>query len=246
MEPDELLRAFAGLAADIRTRLAGLEQPTRRARTERPGQYAIDVLADEVACTHLHRLGVRVVSEESGVSGDVTADVTVVVDPVDGSTNAARGIPFWATSVCALDAAGPLAALVVNQATAESWTAVRGGGAARDGVPIRPAPTTRIEDAVVALSTFPARLLPWRQFRVLGSCALALAHVAAGSLDGYLDGGAVHAPWDYLGGLLLCREAGALVHDVAGLPLEVTDPGARRHLLAAATPELAAALRPAA
>ena len=64
----------------------------------------------------------------------------------------------------------------------------------------------------------------WRQFRALGSAALALCDVAAGHLDGYLDGIVdQHAPWDYLGGLLVCREAGALVVDADGRELVVLD-----------------------
>ena len=58
--------------------------------------------------------------------------MTVVLDPVDGSTNASRGIPYWSTSLCAVDGDGPLAALVVNQATGVTTTAIRGGGG-RDG-----------------------------------------------------------------------------------------------------------------
>ena len=62
--------------------------------------------------------------------------------------------------------------------------------------------------------------LPWKQFRALGSAALSLCDVAAGRVDGYLDAGADgHAPWDYLGGLLVCREAGAVVARRPGRPL---------------------------
>ena len=60
------------------------------------------------------------------------------------------------------------------------------------------------------------------------------------------DGGSVHAPWDYLGGLLVCTEAGARVVDVQQRPLATADPNARRHLVAAGTPELLAALTKAA
>lgn len=246
MNPDALLDVFTAAARAVRDDVTALDADARRARTTRAGQYALDVAADAAACAPLRALGLRVVSEESGVSGDPAAAVTVVVDPVDGSTNAARGLPGWATSLCALDEAGPVVALVADQATGELWTAVRGGGAYRDGRAVRAAPTVRVEEAVVALSGLPARLLGWRQFRVLGSCALALAHVAGGGLDGYLDPGVVHAPWDYLGGLLLCREAGAVVHDLANRPLEVADPAARRQLVAAGTPELARALAGAA
>ena len=95
---------------------------------EGPGQYALDVIADAAALEVLRKLPVRIVSEESGVHERAGADVTVVLDPVDGSTNCSRGISYWAISICALDADGPLAALVVNQATGERTTAIRGAG----------------------------------------------------------------------------------------------------------------------
>ena len=61
------------------------------------------------------------------------ASITVVLDPVDGSTNCARDISYWATSICALDGDGALAALVVNHASGTRTTAIRGAGTERDG-----------------------------------------------------------------------------------------------------------------
>ena len=61
-----------------------------------------------------------------------------------------------------------------------------------------------------------------------------------------MDGGSVHAPWDYLGGLLICTEAGGTVIDVGQRPLAVPDPNARRQLIAAGTPKLVEVLRRAA
>jgi len=67
--------------------------------------------------------------------------------------------------------------------------------------------------------------------------------VASGSLDAYVDcTERSHGPWDYLGGMLICREAGAVVTDVYGEELVVRSHAARRTPLAAATPELAESL----
>ena len=68
--------------------------------------------------------------------------------------------------------------------------------------------------------------------------------MASASLDAYLT--SWQSPWDYLGGLLVCREAGAIVVEVHGAELAVTDPDARRQLIAASTPELLDAVRVAA
>jgi fructose-1,6-bisphosphatase/inositol monophosphatase family enzyme len=243
VEPDALIALFEKTASAINDALVPIHGTERRARTKREGQYAIDVVADEAALRVLSGHHLTIVSEESGVSESSDGDVIVVIDPIDGSSNAARDIPYWATALCAMDRLGPLAALVVNQATGCSWTAARGEGARRKGERIHVSDVARIEDAVVALSTFPSRVLAWKQFRAFGSCALALCDVAYGALDGYVDGGSIHAPWDYLASVLICQEAGATVEDIGGRPLAVADPSARRQLLCAATPTLADALR---
>lgn len=246
MAPEALLGLFSAAADAHREALLPLSGEARRARTETPGQYALDLVADAAVVAVLHTAPVAVVSEESGWSGDRDAPITVVVDPVDGSTNCSRGIPYWGISLCALDADGPLCALVTNTPVGERITAVRGAGAWREGVRLAPAATTRVEDAVVAVSGMPGRVLPWKQFRALGSAALALCDVASGRLDGMLDAlPDRHGPWDYLGGLLVCTEAGASVRDLHDRPLAVVDPDARRQLVAAATPALVDALVPA-
>lgn len=245
MTPAEVLELFGRTATAVHDALAPVGVADRRARTRRPGQYEIDLVADRAALAVLGRAPVTIVSEESGVTGSSNSALTVVMDPVDGSSNAARGIPYWATSLCALDAGGPLVALVVNQATRSCNTAIRGQGAWRDGARMAASDSTRVEDAVVVIGSMPGRMLPWRQFRALGSCALALCEVAAGGFDGYLDGGSIHAPWDYLGGMLVCAEAGAQVVDALDRPLDTPDPGARRQLIAAGTPALLDELRSA-
>lgn len=244
MRPDDLLAVFDVAAAAQRGALATLGTRARRARTDRPGQYRLDLVADAAILPVLHAAGLRVLSEESGWTGPEDGEITVVLDPVDGSTNCARGIPYWAISLCALDADGPCCALVQNGATGAGYRAVRGGGARLGDDPITPAPTTEIERSVVALSGWPPTRLRWRQFRALGSAALALCDVAAGHVDGYLDGHPdQHAPWDYLGALLVCEEAGAFVTDADQRDLVVLDAGARRQLVAAGTKELLAQLQ---
>ena len=240
--PGELIALFSATAAAVRAAVDGIAPAARRDRTERPGQYALDLVADAVAITALQQLPVRIVSEESGVHERPGADITVVVDPVDGSTNCARGLAYWATSLCALDRAGPVAALVVNQATGQQTIAVRGEGATRDGERLSASRATRVQQAVVGLGGYPRSGLRWKQSRAFGCCSLMLCDVAAGGLDGYLDAGAYHAPWDYLGGLLACTEAGATVFDVKAEPLVTDALESRRQLVAAGTRELAVAL----
>lgn len=213
------------------------------AGTAKTSQYFSDLAADEVALAILDGAGFGVLSEESGLT-EADRPILVVLDPVDGSTNASRGIPWFATSLCALDDDGPLAALVVNLATGTRYSAVRGGGAFRDGRPIRARETIELRQSVIGLSGYPSRHLGWRQFRALGASALDLCAVASGILDGFVDCTVdpAHGPWDYLGGALVCAEAGAFVVDAAGKDLVTRDHEARRSPVAACTEELLHAL----
>ena len=205
-------------------------------------QYRSDLAADEAALGVLGLAEVGILSEESG-GHHLDRDVVVVVDPLDGSTNASRGIPWFACSLCAVDGDGPRAALVVDLPHGRSFTAVRGEGALVDGVPLRPSGVTVLGDALVGISGMPARPFGWRQFRTLGAAALDLCAVAEGTLDGFADClPNAHGAWDYLGGALVCREAGVPVADAFGRDLVALDHNARRTPVAAATPELFAAL----
>lgn len=232
----ELLDVLVAAAKAVREALDGLAD-WGPAGT-RAGQYLSDLAADDAAVSILREAGLGILSEESGTT-DIDAELVAVLDPVDGSTNASRGIPWFATSICVLDREGPRVAVVVNQASGVRYDAIRGGGARRDGGEIRPSSQTEIGQSVVALSGYPERRLGWRQFRALGAAALDLCAVADGTVDAYVDCSVdAHGPWDYLGGLLVCAEAGAAVADVHGRPLAVRDHSGRRTPVAAATPEL--------
>ncbi|HZA76413.1 MAG TPA: inositol monophosphatase [Acidimicrobiales bacterium] len=202
------------------------------------GQHHSDLAADAAALGVLEQADVGILSEESGLSG-AEREIVVVVDPLDGSTNAHRGVPWFATSLCAVDRDGLRAALVVDLVHGRTYTARRGGGAAVDGQPIGPTTCTDVRDAFVGISGLPGGTLGWRQFRSLGAAALDLCAVAEGVLDAYVDcSPSAHGPWDYLGGALVCIEAGAIIGDAEGRELLTLDHLARRTPLAAATQPL--------
>lgn len=209
--------------------------------TDRPTQYAIDLVADAAALAVFAPTGVGILSEESGLHppSERASHITVVIDPVDGSTNASRGIPWYATSLCVLDDQGPWVAVVANQATGERFDAVRGEGARRNGRVIRPSGCASLDDAIVGISGMPDQDLGWRQFRALGAAALDMCAVACGRLDAYFDASeGIHGPWDYLGAMLICQEAGAAVGEMWGRELVVLDHGARLAPIAACTDAL--------
>jgi myo-inositol-1(or 4)-monophosphatase len=236
--PSDVLEALHAAATAVAKSLEGLDD-WGLAGT-RAGQYRSDLVADAAALAVIDRAGMGALSEESGAH-DMDRPVCVVLDPVDGSTNASRALPWWATSLCALDEEGPLAAVVVNQATGNRFEASRGGGARCDGRPITPTSCPSMNQAIAGISGYPRRWLGWNQFRVLGAAALDLCAVAAGHLDVFIDCASQSlAPWDYLGGVLVCREAGAVVEDAFGRDLVVRAHGPRRTPVAAATPTLLA------
>lgn len=238
MNDHDLLPVLHAAADDVRAALGdvvdwGLADTV-------PGQYRSDLAADAVAVSALVGAGLGVLSEESG-RHEADRDITVVVDPLDGSTNASRGIPWFATSFCAVDSEGPRAAVVVNLVSGDRFEAVRGRGARLNGHTITPSTAADLGDALVGVSGFPPQPLGWRQYRALGAAALDLCLVACGSIDAYIDCSAdAHGSWDYLGGLLVCLEAGASVVDAKDRELVVLDHQARRTPVAAATPDLLA------
>ncbi|MGQ0431374.1 MAG: inositol monophosphatase family protein [Microthrixaceae bacterium] len=236
MRDDHLLEVLHETATAVRLALDGLAD-WGDARTQ-PGQYLSDLAADEAALRVLDRAGLGVMSEESGLH-DGDRPIVVVIDPLDGSTNASRGLPWYATSLCAVDADGARVALVVDQASGARFDAVRGGGARMDGAPLLPSGATDVHASMLGLSGLPPHDLGWKQFRALGAVALDLCAVAGGRLDGYVDCSVgAHGSWDYLGGMLICLEAGAHVDDAWGRPLVTLDHTARRTPVAAATPAL--------
>jgi myo-inositol-1(or 4)-monophosphatase len=235
---DALLAVLSEASAAVRAALDGLGD-WGPAGT-RPGQYHSDLVADRAAIDVLSGAGLGVLSEETGPH-DVGRELVVALDPVDGSTNAARGLPWFATSLCAVDGRGPRVALVVNQATGERFEAVRGGGALRNGEPTAPTGCSSLADAVLGITGYPPVDLGWRQMRSLGAAALDLCAVACGHLDAYVDcSDHAHSPWDYLGGMLVCQEAGASVGEAGGRDLVTLGWTDRRVPLAGATPELLA------
>lgn len=243
MDDRSLLEVLDATAAAVRAALGDLDD-WGLAGT-RAGQYRSDLAADAAALGVLAEAGLGVLSEESGRHRP-DAEITVVLDPLDGSTNASRGIPWFATSLCAVDADGPRAALVVNLASGTRFEAVRGGGALVDGEPLRPSACPSLREAIVALSGYPKHWLGWKQYRALGACALDLCAVAAGVVDGYVDcSWNAHGSWDYLGGLLVCQEAGALVVDADGRDLVTLEHADRRTPVAGATATLLDELRAA-
>ncbi|CUX03994.1 MULTISPECIES: inositol monophosphatase family protein [Agrobacterium] len=150
--------------------------------------------------------------------GGVIGDRVWVVDPVDGTANFARGIPHFCISIAYVENGQTEIGAIYNPALNELYFARRGEGATRNGQPIQVAQTERFDAASIEMgwSTRIANatyldvvknlLDMGTNVRRAGSGALALAYVADGRSDAYLE---LHMnSWDCLAGLLLVSEAG--------------------------------------
>lgn len=238
---DDLVGVLRTAAASVTETLEQFDQWQQRS-TGHAAQFAADVAADLAVVECLTSNGLGVLSEESGLH-EPDRPILVVVDPLDGSANASRRLPWYATSLCAVDADGPRAAFVVNQATGEHFEAVRGRGAYSATVRLTTSTTAQLTDASIACSGWPPSNPGWSELRILDAAALDLCAVSAGRIDGWVDWDAdAHGPWDYLAAMLICEEAGGVVQDVFDRPLVTLNPATRRTPVAAGTRQLAAAL----
>ena len=210
----------------------------------RATQYSVDLAADVAALTVLHGAGCAVLSEESQITGErLPGGLMVVMDPLDGSTNASKRVPWYATALCALDDQGMRASLVVNQASGrDRYWATRGGGAFHNGIRLQVNQTNSLRDSVVGISGLPSFRPGWGQFRALGAAALDICLVATGALDGWIDFNS-HGVWDYLASVLVCREAGVVVEEFNDHDLVVTQYAEKRTPLVASSKALLDELR---
>jgi myo-inositol-1(or 4)-monophosphatase len=156
---------------------------------------AIDAAAERVILERFRSDDVRIVSEEVGIVGE--GRWTVVVDPIDGSLNAKRGIPFFSISIAVAegDTMDDVAfGYVYDFGSGEEWTAWRGEGAFLDGRPLVERPKDEIEilsfeaTTTAYVSQNAARFEGVaHRLRVMGSLAITLCHLAAGRVDGVVS-----------------------------------------------------------
>jgi myo-inositol-1(or 4)-monophosphatase len=177
-----------------------------------------------------------VLSEEGGGGGTPSDDgrPTWIIDPLDGTSNYAHGIPFACSSVAVHDADGIAAGAIFEPFRGELFTARRGGGAWLGDRRLGVSPTADLSAALVctgvqtddpdAIDAFGRRLIALvrrcRGVRCIGSPALCLAYVAAGRIDAFIERDATYA-WDVGAGALLITEAGGRIEDLDGGPVNL-------------------------
>jgi myo-inositol-1(or 4)-monophosphatase len=209
---------------------------------------AIDQAAEDAIVARFRDLDVTLVSEEVGRVGSGTT--TVVIDPIDGSLNAKRGIPFFSVSIAVADGdrMGDVHfGYVYDFGNGEEWVARLGEGATLDGEPLVVKPKDEIEilSFEATLTSSIARDAPKvadvaYRLRIMGSLALSLCHLAAGRVDAVCSLKGARSV-DIAAGQLLVREAGLaidLFDDPRPFGDAELDLEGRSRVVAAGTPEL--------
>ncbi|UCE57386.1 MAG: hypothetical protein JSW19_03215 [Candidatus Bathyarchaeota archaeon] len=199
----------------------------------------IDLVAEKALIETLeeNKVSCTLISEESGRKriGSHPSEFYVITDPVDGTTNAIRGIPFMATAI-AVSKAPYLkdveTALVSDLFHNVTYTAQRGRGAFRDGERIKPSQTSSLEEAVVGVDFNTLRLREIvtklekvltraRHLRHLGANALEICYIADGTADAFIDIRGKLRVTDIVASHLIMLEAGGIMVTLEGAELDV-------------------------
>jgi myo-inositol-1(or 4)-monophosphatase len=173
--------------------------------------------------------GDAILAEESGEHAGVVRDDgsrngrSWVIDPLDGTVNYANGIPFYCVSIGLVVDDRPAVGVVLDPARDDLYTATADGPACLDGEPIVASTKEALSDYVVSLAVIgrgglsrERRIAPQiRIHRRMGSAALALAYVANGRFDAFVQNGGL-SPWDIAAAGLIAERAGAVVTSIAG------------------------------
>ena len=195
----------------------------------------IDQLAEDSVVSYLtdNPLCRTLISEELGKREFSGSEGTIFLDPVDGTYNAIKGIPFYALSIAFAIEGEVKYAFVRNLANNETFTATLGGGAFLDERRISCSSTRLLDGSAMSIygrKFNPARVMQLgqkiRRWRLLGSSALELCYIGCGRIDGFIDLRGTLRVTDAAAGMLVCTESGGKVSDLDGnrirFPDEVT------------------------
>ena len=169
---------------------------------------------------------------EEGFRKKGNSPFTWVIDPLDGTNNFIHGIPFFCVSIAVLNDHEPYIGVCSNPLRRELFWAQKGRGSYRNGSRLHVSRTERMIDSLIAtgfpyddddidrlMERFSCILRKARGIRRLGSAALDMCYVAAGSFDAFWEEGL--KPWDMAAGEVIIREAGGMVTGLDGGPFDL-------------------------
>ena len=247
------LAACRAATADVQDVLRSLPGRSDREPVVRMGMggddtTAIDEAAERVVVARFADLDTRIVSEEIGEVGD--GRWRVVIDPIDGSLNAKRGIPFFSLSIAVAEGEAMrdvVFGYVHDFGSGEEWVVRRGAGVELNGAPLRADPprdrieilsfeatlTSEVADKAAAFTGIAHRI------RIMGSLALSLCHLAAGRVDAVVSLKPYRSV-DVAAAQLAVRERGCVAANVDGGEFDAAplDLQRRSRIAAAGTEEL--------
>jgi myo-inositol-1(or 4)-monophosphatase len=254
-----LLRCKENVKTHIRPLLKTLKEPQPDLGKGAGGDSIkpVDLAAEKAIIETLQQYGVSftLISEESGVKefGEAPRQCYLTVDPIDGTTNLTRGLPFYASSI-AVSATPKLssvyAGLVVDLFRNTTYTALKGKGTYRDGEKIKSSALVPLDDAVMGLdlNTYRVREIApqvtrlieaTKHIRHFGANALELCYVAEGLTDAFVDIRGKLRTTDLAAAFLLLQEAGGIITTPEGKTLNANlDPKEKVKFVASGNPQI--------
>ena len=233
---ESLLREAASRVQKVSERLIGTSKGVAKVGRGAGGDKTllVDMETENAALSVFGGMKeLRVITEEKGEFGPKDARWTLILDPVDGSSNFERGIPFYCTSFAVLD--GPRLknakyALVRNLANGEVYYSEAGRGSTKDGRRIKTSANRELSEAAITVDSCRAtvpnitRTAPLiasvKRQAHFGANALEICFLAEGKMDSFVDVRGRMRVTDFAGGYLIAREAGAVVTSIDGGELD--------------------------
>jgi myo-inositol-1(or 4)-monophosphatase len=192
-----------------------------------------DLLAEQFLTSKIqdHYPDHAIIAEESGISGSPENTYCWIIDPLDGTMNFSKGIPFFSISIALAYHHEVLLGVVYHVMQEEMFTALKDQGAHSNGKALRASqnqvlsrsliatgfPYNLIENPNHCIEHFSKLLKTGVPIRRMGSAAIDLCYIAAGRFDGFWE--IALKPWDFTAGWLIVQEAGGLACQMDGMPL---------------------------
>lgn len=254
-----LLDCKESVKANIQPHLKHLKEPQPDLGIGAGGDKmkTVDLAAEKAIVEVMlnHRVSFTLISEESGIKefGENPRDCFVTADPIDGTTNLTRGLPFYCSSIAISSKqtlSGVFAAMVTDLYHGTTYTAIKGKGACRNGEKISTSSTTSMQDAVIGLdlNTYKVKEVApqltdlievTRHIRHFGANALELCYVAEGLTDGFIDIRGKIRTTDIAAVFLIINEAGGLVTTPENQKIDVKlDPKQKLKFIASGNREI--------
>lgn len=232
---DVAVEAAKKAGAYLKQNLGKVRSIERKGGEEKNLVTEIDKGSEEIIIGMIrkHFPGHDILAEESGTKNAAKSDYRWIIDPLDGTTNFTHGFPVFCVSI-GLEKKGRLElGVIFDPNTNELFTAERGKGAYLNGKRITVSKTDTLQSSLLvtgfpyniaenpnkAVERFVGFLMKAQAVRRMGSAALDLAYVACGRFDGFWE--VALQPWDMAAGVLIVEEAGGLVTDFGGKPMDI-------------------------